>query len=105
MTKNVRLFENGSFTANIILENTARNVVLGGECAEVCIVMPGFKDKVYGDYKILLVPQNFKHECTAGKVFTYGMAMNSTVTLSSVGEEKCVMTVQNEICNIWGKVI
>ena len=105
MIKTVKVFESGSSTADILLENTPQNVIAGGEIADLCVVMPGFCDRVCGEYKILLAPQNFECKCKAGKVFSYGMEHKSMVTLSSVGENRCIMTLQEEIENIWGKTI
>ncbi|MBQ8831159.1 MAG: hypothetical protein IJ017_06140 [Oscillospiraceae bacterium] len=105
MIKTVKVFETGSVTADIILENTPQNVVIGTEHADVGIVMPSFGGTVQGNHELLLVPQNFAHKYNAAGVVTYGMSPQSMITLSSVGEDRCVMTVQREITDIWGKTI
>ena len=105
MIKTVRVFEKGSVTADVILENTPQNVIMGGTSADVGIVMPGFCDRIRGEFKLLLVPQTFVGECKEAKLITYGMSPQSLITLSSVGEERCVMSVQKEICDMWGRAI
>ena len=104
MIKTVKVFEAGSAISDVILENTAQNVVWGEDCADLGVIMPCYIGDVSGEYVMLLAPQKTIF-CEAKKVITYGMAPNNDITLSSVGEERCVMTVQKEICDLWGNII
>lgn len=97
MTKTVKVFEIGSFFSDIIMENTPQNIVCGNENADFGVIMPGCDEQGTGHFGILLLPGNAKKSCSADAVVTYGMAPSDTVTLSSVGEDRCVMTIQSDI--------
>ncbi|MBQ4040537.1 MAG: hypothetical protein IJC91_05305 [Oscillospiraceae bacterium] len=105
MIKTVKVFEQGSAISDYILENIPQNVVIGGDDADFGIVMPGFCGEITGSFEVLLVPQKFSDRFRNNTVITYGMEAESMITLSSVGEERCVMTVQRELRDIWGKAI
>ena len=105
MTRTIRVFERGSVFMDIFLENTPQNVICGNGDADICVVMPEFCGAPSGNYGILLLPYEFENCAVARNVITYGMSPVSTVTMSSVGENRCVLTVQREITTMWGDVI
>ena len=105
MTKTVKVFEVGSFFSDIIMENTPQNIVCGYDNADLGVIMPGGEVPDSGQFGILLLPGSVKSACSADFVVTYGMAPDDTVTLSSVGEDRCVMTVQRDIYTLDGAVI
>ena len=105
MTKTVRVFETGSVFKDILLENMPQNIVWGNENADFAVIMPGYNGPCGGNYGVLLKPDGFACGDVSRTVITYGMGKNSTVTLSSVGEKRCVMTLQQEMETIWGKLL
>ena len=105
MTRTIRVFERGSVFMDIFLENTPQNVICGNGDADVCIIMPEYYEIPAGNFGTLLIPYEFENRIMAKNVITYGMSPSSTVTMSSVGENRCVMTVLREIITMWGDVI
>jgi len=103
MNKTFVVFEKGSVTADLILENTPQNVTAGSACADLGVIMPNFCEKLWAECSLLLAPH--KIGMLGDGVITYGMEPESDITLSSVGETRCILTVQRDICDIWGKTI
>lgn len=104
--KSLRVFETGSVFRDVLLENTPQNVIYSGESANLGVVMPEYAGNVEGEYNILLLPGKFQGcSAEAAERVTYGMAPEDTVTLSSVGKEKCVLAVLREITDIFGRTI
>lgn len=104
--KSLRVFESGSVFRDVLLENTPQNIIYSGESADLGVIMPAYTGDVEGSYNILLLPGKFQRDSTQAESYvTYGMAPEDTVTLSSVGGEKCVLAIQNEIRDIFGKTI
>lgn len=104
--KSLRVFETGSVFRDILMENTPQNIIYSGDCADLGVIMPGYSGNIDGSFKILLLPGKIT-DCKAETVsaVTYGMSPQDTVTLSSVGVEKCVLAIQREITDIFGKTI
>lgn len=106
MTKTLRVFETGSVFMDILMENTPQNVVCSAESADLGVIMPGFSGKVMGEFKILLIPGDMKVlHAGAEYAVTYGMSPCDTITLSSVGVDRCVLAVQREVRTVFGKKI
>ena len=105
MTKTVRFFEKGSVFADYFMENTPQNVVCGTLDADLGVIMPGYDKKAEGKFGILLIPDGCDIYHNAEKVITYGMASHNALTLSSVGENRCVLTIQREIVTVFGKTL
>ena len=105
MIKKIRVFDKDSAIADMIFEIAPENIAVSGESGDFAAVMPGFCGVIADEFELLLVPRKFAGRFQKGDVITYGMEADSMITLSSVGEERCVMTVQREINDIWGGVI
>ncbi len=105
MTKTIRVFEHGSVFMDIFLENTPQNVICGKGDADICVIMPECSEMPSGNFGILLIPYELEDSAIAKNVITYGMSPMSTVTMSSVGENRCILTVQREITTMWGDMI
>lgn len=105
MTKTVRIFETGSAFADILMDNTPQNIVLSVENADLAVIMQEYSGDYSGVFGTLLCPEEIKCGIYADSVVTYGMSQSSDITLSSVGNERCVMSVQREITTIYGQNI
>ena len=54
---------------------------------------------------ILLTPGGGGFSARAGCVVSYGMSPRDTLTLSSIGEEECVIAVQRRFPTVWGGTV
>ena len=105
MTKTIRVFEHGSVFTDFILDKTPQNVIRGNGFADLGVIINGYEGMCKGKFGILLKPDNFVCSCIAGDIVTYGMSPYDEITLSSVGEEKCVMTIQRELITVFGEIL
>lgn len=101
MTKTVRIFETGSDFADILMDNTPQNVMLSVENADFAVIMQEYSGICEGSFGTVLCPENISCGIYADNVVTYGMSQSSDITLSSVGNERCVMSVQREITTLY----
>lgn len=105
MTKTVRIFESGSTISDFLMDITPQNVLQSSSDADIGVVMREYTGNYNGKFEILLLPKEKICEISAKKSFTYGMSSICDITLSSVGEERCVLSIQREIVTIYGQVI
>jgi hypothetical protein len=103
----VRVVQAASFLA--LKNRTPDILVLSEEASKIC-------DKAPGCVKcgILLLPGDLatggQVSCDAegfdaGCIITYGMSPKNTITLSSIGEESCVLAIQREFLTVRGDMM
>lgn len=97
------VFENGSLFAKKLLDRAHWLTVIAGETAQLGVVSPEYDGVCSGSFKTLLLPGSFT-KCTADAqcAVTYGMSAQDTITLSSVGTDRCVLAIQREVRDIFG---
>ncbi len=54
---------------------------------------------------VCLMPEGFLGNVEAGSAVSYGMSGRSSVTLSSIKEKECVLTLQRDVYTVSGKMI
>ena len=54
---------------------------------------------------ILIAPSNFCAGVEADSVITYGLGGKDTVTVSSIGESKCMIAIRRDVITLFGGVI
>lgn len=98
-----RVFENGGLFAEKLLDRAPGLTVIAGETAQLGIVAPGYNGVCGGSFKTLLLPGSFS-KCAADAkcAVTYGMSAQDTITLSSVGADRCVLAIQREVWDVFG---
>ena len=97
------VFENGGLFAKKLLDR-ARYLTVSRGGAQLGVVAPGYDGVCGGSFKTLLLPGGFS-KCTADArcAVTYGMSAQDTITLSSVGADRCVLAIQREVQDVFGR--
>jgi len=95
---------------NVIILGTSRVEDIGQRTCELVVVSPGFARSAELCDNLscgtLLTPDGlFFSPPGAGCVVTYGMSSRSNLTLSSVGTEHCLMSVQRDITTTAGNIV
>jgi len=118
MTELTIIEDGQSFTAQLrkqvaSCDVTVRRIptVTDARETDIAVVSPGCKAVPFDGgsklrCKILLIPGGLQAGfADAGCVVTYGMSAKDTITLSSIGEDNCVLALQRELVTAPGGVL
>jgi hypothetical protein len=84
---------------------------LGGLTSDILVISPnaaraGTKPKKTVSCGILLLPGDAEADFVdADCIVSYGMSPKNTITLSSIGEESCILALQRELITVRGDVL
>ena len=104
------IFENGGYDP-LFITRGKNFAMLGGMAPEILILSPGYAEKTKPDSRpvkcrVLLTPGSAADEkieaaCAVG----YGMSGCNSITLSSIKEDECILTLQRDILTLGGCVL
>ena len=94
----------------VLVLGTSRVTDISSRRCDLIVVSPGYARSADTCKKLscgtLLTPDGlFFSPPGAGIVVTYGMSPQSTFTLSSLGTERCLMTIRRDIVTASGRVV
>lgn len=95
---------------NVLILDTSREADLKNRRCDLVVVSPGYARSKSPSESLncgaLLTPDGlFFTPSGAKSVVTYGMSSRSTLTLSSIGAERCVMAIQRNVMTASGKLV
>lgn len=103
MKVTAHVFENGGSFAEKLLSRAHYITIRSGD-AQLGVVAPEYDGVCTGSFRTLLLPGSFS-KCTADArcAVNYGMSAQDTITLSSVGTDRCVLAIQREVLDVFGR--
>jgi hypothetical protein len=105
-----RIKKNGD-TGVITVRSVYSADELGGLRSDILVISPnaarkGTKPKNTVSCGILLLPGDAEADfAEADCIVSYGMSPKNTITLSSIGEESCILALQRELITVRGDVL
>jgi len=118
MTELTIIGDDQNFTRNLRRRVESRDIKVKcvpdatlAHATDIAVVPPGCKAVHYDGgarlrCKTLLLPGGLQADfADAGCVVTYGMSAKDTITLSSIGEDSCVLALQRELVTAPGGVL